>query len=89
MIAQFPWKEPKGIYDSAGPSVDVTFDIEKIVFQVRTTDKSGINSGRRRYWVACVECDCILHDQTTGPSSHVHDHMKEKHGFKGEIGYAG
>lgn len=87
-MSHLPWKKAKGPYDNAGPSVKLEFDIEGIAFQVRPTDESGFDTGRRRYFVACVECDCILHDQTTGPGFHVEGHMKEKHGFKGEIGYA-
>jgi len=87
MNNKFPWKQAKGVYASEGPSVSVEFDIEGITFQVRPVDDTGIHTGRQRYFVACAECDCILHDGTTGPAYRIRAHMKEKHGFKGEIEY--
>lgn len=85
---QLPWKEARSVYANAGPSVPVEFEIEGIGFRVRPTNDRGIDTGRLRYQVECVVCDCILHEATTGPSSYVRGHMKENHNFKGEITYA-
>jgi hypothetical protein len=82
-----PWKEAESVYANAGPSVPVEFEIAGTVFQVRPTEERGLHTSRRRYFVACADCDCILHAETTGPGSHIRGHMKEKHGFEGEIGY--
>jgi hypothetical protein len=84
-----PWKKPKSVYSDAGPDAPVEFRVENVSFQVRPVDSQGRDTGRRRYFVACVECDCILHDATTGPVSYIQGHMREKHGFKGEIEYVG
>lgn len=85
MSERLPWRKPKGAYDNAGPSVPVEFSVAGIPFQVRPTDESGAHTGRRRYFVACVDCDCILHPETTGPASHVEGHLREKHQFRGEL----
>lgn len=35
-------------------------------YRIEGTDKWGINSGRRRYRVTCLECGQQLHEATTG-----------------------
>jgi hypothetical protein len=89
MNNKFPWKEVKSPYASTGPKEATIFAIEGITFSVSPTDEKGRDTGRTRYRVTCGECDCILHDMTTGPSSHVLGHMKETHGFDRDrtIGY--
>jgi len=88
VIHRLPWKAPKGIYSDAGPKKDIEFEVAGVVFQVRLTGLKGIDTDRARYLVACVDCDCVLHDCTTGPRFHISGHLSERHGFKGEIEYA-
>jgi hypothetical protein len=85
----FPWSKPKNVYDSDGPSSTVIFDIDGITFVVTEVDSKGRDTGRKRYTVACVECDCIIHTETTGPSPQIRGHMVERHDFRGEIGHRG
>ena len=88
MSNTLPWPDAKSPYANAGPDQDMSFVVAGVTFSVYLTDKSGRDTGRRRYKVACVDCDCILHSETTGPSSHVEGHLKERHGFKGELQHA-
>jgi hypothetical protein len=80
-VSKFPWKKLTSVYADAGPEHRVIFAIEGFVFIVAPVDMLGRDTGRRRYKVDCVECDCVLHEATTGPSSHIEGHMKEKHGL--------
>lgn len=82
-----PWKKPRGVYADAGPKKAIEFSVANVAFQVKPIDKVGADTGRRRYFVACVDCDCILHNETTGPTSHITGHLHESHGFKGELGH--
>ena len=86
---KFPWKEARSPYETAGPEERKVFTINNITFIVNPTDERGRDTGRTRFKVACVECDCILHEATTGPSSYVLGHMKENHGLGRQetIGY--
>ena len=89
MNNKFPWKEAISVYDNAGPEKEELFTINNIGFIVAPTNDAGRDTGRRRYKVDCVDCDYILHPSTTGPSSHVAGHMREKHGMEwgAKIGY--
>jgi hypothetical protein len=82
---KLPWKEAKTVYANAGPKKAIEFEIAGTPFQVRPVEGLGIHTGRQRYFVACVSCDCILHAETTGPGSHVQGHMRERHNFNEDI----
>lgn len=43
-------------------------------YRIEGTDQSGMNTGRRRYFVQCLECGEILHEATTGTKSHCIGH---------------
>lgn len=47
-------------------------------FIAMATTYEGFHTGRRRYLVACVTCESLVHEQTTGPIEHVERHMREK-----------
>ena len=85
MNTTLPWPEARSPYEDAGPDKDMSFVVANVAFSIYLIDKLGRDTGRRRYKIACVDCDCILHSETTGPSSHVRGHLVESHGFKGEI----
>lgn len=48
-------------------------------YEVKHTGLYGSDSGRKRYFVKCKECNEVLHSNTTGPTSHIKDHEQEKH----------
>jgi hypothetical protein len=49
-------------------------------YEVTDTGLTGVDSGRKRFSVRCVDCDRILHSATTGPNSHIKSHEEECHG---------
>ncbi|MCP4549528.1 MAG: hypothetical protein GY835_23985 [bacterium] len=49
-------------------------DEPKKRYQFTATTEIGMDSGRRRYRVVCLECGDELHEATTGPMAHTHQH---------------
>lgn len=48
-------------------------------YEVKFTGDYGCDSGRKRYFVKCKECNQLLHSNTTGPTSHIKMHEEESH----------
>lgn len=46
-------------------------------YRVHPTTKTGIHTGRRRYFVQCTLCDEVLHEETTGPLENIARHERE------------
>ena len=80
-----PWYKARTPYDSDGPQHDdVDFDVAGHHFRVSQTGETGINSGRRRYRVECLECRAFS-KATTGPTANIRAHLRETHDFRGEL----
>lgn len=47
-------------------------------YRIEGRNEYGINTGRRRYMVMCLECGKILHEATTGPRHYIDRHEKEQ-----------
>lgn len=75
----FPWPKPKGMYDSDGPQKPIVVSIEDVNFRVAPTNRDGIHTGRTRFLVVCCDCNELLHEATTGPSSRITHHLFEAH----------
>ena len=74
----FPWKKPETVYGNDGPAMGMSFKYAGILFKVEPSPVTS-DSGRRRYYVYCQDCDDTIHLCTTGPSSLIRDHLREKH----------
>lgn len=76
----FPWAKPKGMYDSDGPLTPIVASIEGVNFRVApVVGRDGLHTGRTRYLVICCDCQELLHEATTGPSSRIKHHLSETH----------
>ena len=93
---KLPWHKPQSNRDADGPlkKGPTVFEVGGVEFFIRQSDHQvqGIHKGREiegrpLYRIACVECDCLLHGDTTSPSRHVRGHLIESHSFKGELEY--
>ena len=49
----------------------------KHAYSICRTGDEGIHTGRPRWWVACVTCGEVLHENTTGPMENVEMHERE------------
>lgn len=82
----FPWEQPHSAYDNDGPrgKRGRQFDIVvcEVLFMVAPTGDTGITSGRNRYRVDCQDCNMILHENTTGVSPRIREHLAERHNIK-------
>lgn len=82
----YPWPKPISVYDSDGPREKplsyepLDFELFGAKLRIQATRQSGIDSDRIRYQVACLTCDEVLHEATTGSSSRFNGHLEEKHG---------
>lgn len=82
----FPWKKPESVYESDGPIAkrgrqhDVV--VCNVLFMVASTGDGGFSTGRRRYRVDCQDCNEILHENTTGPSFRIRDHLRDRHAIR-------
>ena len=52
-------------------------DNGKHTFVAIATTLDGFHSGKRRYLVGCCTCAALLHEATTGPLSHIVEHLHE------------
>lgn len=76
---RIPWKkEGTGIRAEDGPTGPTFFSIEPCRFFVTPSGEIGMNSGRRRYFVACVDCGSIIHESTTGPRFNITSHVANR-----------
>ena len=76
----YPWKDASGVYDDSGPETFKTFQAAGVTVSVEPTIGDGINSGRKRYMVACLDCDNdVLHRATTGPACIIEEHLHKTH----------
>lgn len=82
-----PWPEAETCYGSDGPADEDphSFEVGGARFFVQSCKEQGVHTGRARYKVACVDCDCILHESTTGPTCNIQGHLRTHHGFKGDL----
>lgn len=46
-------------------------------FLVMITNEEGFHTGRARYLVACITCEKLLHEATTGPIENIDRHIRE------------
>jgi hypothetical protein len=85
-----PWPKPLSHYDSDGPrdGGPVAFQIAGVEFWVVGTNALAPTTLRTRYEVQCRTCDEVLHKATTGPTARIRGHLKEAHGFEGELRHA-
>lgn len=69
-----------GIYDDALPDLKdgdaMNHTVGDHTFKITTTDKDGINTGRRRYRVECTTCAVEVHPATTGPMQMADMHTR-------------
>ncbi len=77
-----PWSPPArgtSIYLATdGPEQEVMFKLGgELVFLVRPTAVSAINSGRGTFFAQCMTCEQVLHDCTTGPRHYVEAHDRK------------
>lgn len=75
----FPWREPRGIYDTDGPETETKFMLGAVTYAVTPTGDAGSCTGRDRFRAYCLTCSKILHANTTGPSGWIRDHHREQH----------
>lgn len=61
------------------PGEVAQLEVDGVTFAARTTDETGVHSGRRRYRVTCRACGALVHDSTTGPRSWAASHVREWH----------
>lgn len=53
-----------------------TFHASGHSFAFACLNDQGLHSGRFRFMVACVTCEALLHEATTGPESRIGDHLR-------------
>ena len=75
----FPWDKVEGIYQSDGPKKPTRVEIDQVWYFVSPTGDEGIDTNRAKHFVACVDCNTILHHNTTGPSSRILSHHRAEH----------
>lgn len=83
---ELPWRKAQGVYDSDGPGHEtVELFMAGAHILVEPTNIIAPSTMRTRYRVYCHTCEFECHRATTGTTSHVVGHLKEKHGFAGEV----
>jgi hypothetical protein len=73
--AALGWPVPATVYESNGEPCTPT--LRGHTFGVSATDKTGRDSGRRRWRVECKTCDVVLHEATTGAATQMAYHLND------------
>lgn len=81
----FPWSKTTEAYVTDGPTEEITFIIDGLLFRVRPTGDTGVHTGRSRYRTMCLSCSETIHPNTTGPSWNIQAHLTLQHGYKWPI----
>jgi hypothetical protein len=74
----WPWRRPKGIYDSDGPKEPTRVERDGHTFMIAANGDIGIDTGRDRFRVFCETCNELVHRGTTGPSAMAQGHLDKK-----------
>lgn len=88
----FPWTKPTGEYShyvTDGPEARTKLEFYGVLFVITPTDKTGCDTGRRRFLVECRTCaeqlhlwSAVVHPAATGPRHYVAYHLDEAHNIK-------
>ncbi len=70
-----------GIYDSW---TEKDFDpdnkgYKRERYEIKLTGNIGCDTMRDKFSVKCLECNIMLHDNTTWPSAYIEKHEQEKY----------
>lgn len=87
MTSYFPWRQPVGVFSDRGPGRAIDFEVSGVRLKVEPTGLTGMNTGRGRYRCYCVDCQHVVHGNTTCPDQALAGHLKHRHGIKA-VGYA-
>ena len=71
----YPWKEPESTYDDNGPDKSTVVTIKGVPFEVSPTEERGVNSGRKRFRVVCLNCEILVHSGSTSPTCQIQSHI--------------
>lgn len=55
------------------------------IITVEQINHLALDTMRRRYRVYCISCSEEVHEATTGTTSMITEHLRDKHGFTGEV----
>lgn len=74
---EMPWGDhPGNVYVTDGPDELIEFELMGHRFKVAPTGDTGFDTGRELFWVECLTCKEVLHENTTGPRPRIRSHIE-------------